>query len=90
MRKLKILATTIGVIATTSLLWHSQTRAEAMDHYQPAVLIKAEMIRSVIGDSLILKAFVFILVGMGVYGVAALATGAVKLSDLRGSTKRAN
>ncbi|MFT4615344.1 MAG: tetratricopeptide (TPR) repeat protein [Bacteroidia bacterium] len=42
MRKLKILATTIGVIATSSLLWHSQAKADAIDHYQPAVLVKAE------------------------------------------------
>jgi putative peptidoglycan lipid II flippase len=55
-----------------------------------AVLINAEMIRSMIGDSLILRALVFILVGMGVYGFAALVTGAVKLSDLRGSAKQAN
>ena len=42
MNKLKLLVTAIGVIASTSLLWHSQAKADAMDHYQPAVLVKAE------------------------------------------------
>ena len=42
MKRLKILATTLGVVATTSLLWHSQARADAIDHYQPAYFHKAE------------------------------------------------
>ncbi len=42
MQRTKILVTTIGIILAFGLLWQSRSHADAIDHYQPAVLQKAE------------------------------------------------
>lgn len=41
MQRTKILVTTIGLVLAFGLLWHSRSQADAIDHYQPAVLTKA-------------------------------------------------
>ncbi|NND69630.1 MAG: hypothetical protein HKN19_18710 [Halioglobus sp.] len=42
MQHTKILVTTIGLVVAFGLLWHSRSQADAIDHFQPAVLHKAE------------------------------------------------
>lgn len=41
MQSTKILVTAIGIVVAFGLLWHSRSQADAIDHYQPAVLQKA-------------------------------------------------
>lgn len=42
MQRTKILVTAIGIVLAFGLLWHSRSQADAIDHFQPAVLQKAE------------------------------------------------
>jgi len=42
MQRTKILVTTLGIVLAFGLLWASRSQADAIDHYQPAVLLKAE------------------------------------------------
>ena len=42
MQRTKILVTTLGIVMAFGLLWASRSQADAIDHYQPAVLLKAE------------------------------------------------
>lgn len=55
-----------------------------------AVLMNMDQVTAWTGESQLLAALVFIAAGMAVYGVAALASGAVRLSDLRGAASRTN